>query len=221
MDPVTIVTTTLGFIGTAIKSYNIIKEIKDLPEAFKEVERQLPLVESILIDLMKRLASCKTTDADEMMLADQILLCEKDAKTLNEIFEKLAEKCAEDQNDTKTWAKARAWYREALQGMKARQVESLLKKILGRVKLLALNELVGMNSHLDHITEAIDRLSKVDSSLGGSEPERGGICAQQTNGDSASGTQYIVSGGVVNTGSYSGLTFRDVQNLTLGKAPAN
>ncbi|KAH0443549.1 phosphorylase superfamily protein [Colletotrichum camelliae] len=214
MDPITIITTTLGFVGTIVKSYNVIREIRELPEAFREVERQLPLVQRILSDVRQRLANSQTTDADRTTLENLIVPCQNDAKTLKDIFEKLEEGCKKDQDGIKAWAKARAWYREALRGTKAHRVESLMKTILDRVQLLASKELFDAHDYSVQIMEALDKISKVDASLDDSELEMGAIHASQTIQDNARGTQYNTAGGIVNTGDNSGNTFGNIGTLT-------
>lgn len=216
MDPISITSATVGFIGAAISSYNVIREIKELPEAFKEVERQLPLVHNILINIEQRLASSPITDADKPMLQELIVPCQNDAKALKEIFERMAKKCVEDQNGTKTWPKARAWYREALRGGKAHQVESLMKTILDRVQLLVSEKIFNLHDDSVQIKEALQKLSEIDASLEDSELEMGAIHAQQTIQDQATGTQVNSSGGVVNTGPHSGNTNTYNGPVTIG-----
>ncbi|KAF4905417.1 Disease resistance protein SUMM2 [Colletotrichum fructicola] len=214
MDPLSVVSSTIGIIGALSSAYETIKKIQNLPKAFDEVNKNLPLVRGVLQRVYERIQRIDpSVDENSDSIREAINTCHDKVELLQKIFATLEEKC-KDRDADKTWKRARAWYREAMRGMQADRVEGLMKEILDRMRILAMSQVFSLNDDLDEIKEAISSLSKVEPSLDESEMEMGAIYAQQTNRDHTTGTQYNMSGGVMNTGNNSGNTFGDVGTLT-------
>ncbi|KAF3800370.1 Regulatory protein AfsR [Colletotrichum gloeosporioides] len=214
MDPLSVISSTIGIIGAVASAYETIKKIQNLPKAFDEVNKNLPLVRGVLQRVYERIQRIDpSVDENSASIREAINTCHDKVEILQKIFATLEEKC-KDRDADKTWKRARAWYREAMRGMQADRVEGLMKEILDRMRILAMSQVFSLNDDLDEIKEAINSLSEVDPSLDDSEIEMGAIYAQQTNQDHATGTQYNMSGGVLNTGNNSGNTFGNVGTLT-------
>ncbi|KAF4927798.1 Regulatory protein AfsR [Colletotrichum viniferum] len=213
MDPLSVISSTIGIIGAVASAYETIKKIQNLPKAFDEVNKNLPLVQGVLQRVYERIQRIDPSVDNSDSIREAINTCHDKVELLQKIFATLEEKC-KDRDADKTWKRARAWYREAKRGMQADRVEGLMKEILDRMRILAMSQVFSLNDDLDEIKEAINSLSRVEPSLDDSEMELGAIYAQQTNRDHATGTQYNMSGGVMNTGNNSGNTFGDVGTLT-------
>ncbi|KAJ0293010.1 hypothetical protein CBS470a_002211 [Colletotrichum nupharicola] len=196
MDPLSVISSTIGIIGAVASAYETIKKIQNLPKAFDEVNKNLPLVR----DVLQHPSVAENSDS----IREAIKTCHDKVELLQKIFAALEEKC-KDRDAAKTWKRARAWYREAMRGMQADRVEGLMKEILDSMRILAMSQVFSLNDDLDEIKEAINSLSKVEPSLDDSEMEMGAIYAQQTNRDHATGTQYNMSGGVLTQGITRGI----------------
>ncbi|KAF9872634.1 hypothetical protein CkaCkLH20_09813 [Colletotrichum karsti] len=204
MDPLTITTSVVTLIGAISASYDTVGKIKDLPKAFDEVKKSLPIVQKVLEDTRKRLQTVQTAldDHNKQLVIQTVQQCEEKATILRDIFDKLERKCKEDRDADTTWSKAKAWYREALRGMKAHRVETLMKDIMGRIKALAMNELLSLHDDVDVVSSALAELSHAGSSLEDWEFEMGGNHATQVNESGAHGQQNNTQGGshVMNSG---------------------
>ncbi|KAJ0289985.1 hypothetical protein COL940_001087 [Colletotrichum noveboracense] len=195
MDPLSVISSTIGIIGAVASAYETIKKIQNLPKAFDEVNKNLPLVRDVLQRVYERIQRIDPSVAENSdSIREAIKTCHDKVELLQKIFAALEEKC-KDRDAAKTWKRARAWYREAMRGMQADRVEGLMKEILDSMRILAMSQVFSLNDDLDEIKEAINSLSKVEPSLDDSEMEMGAIYAQQTNRDHATGTQYNMSGG--------------------------
>ncbi|KAH7190422.1 Vegetative incompatibility protein HET-E-1 [Fusarium oxysporum] len=197
MDPLSIIASVIGITGAISAACKIIGNITDLPEAFDQVKRHLPLVQKTLEDARKRLESTALTDDQRESIHGTVNHCADKAKELKRIFDELENKCKQGQ-DAKSWAKVRTWYREALRGMKGHRVESLMNDILEDVKRLGLHEIFRLATQEDvkEIKKALEELSKVEPSLDDEEIEsRGLIYATQTVSEGAFGQQVTPHGG--------------------------
>jgi len=212
MDPLSIVASTIGIIGAISKSYEVVKTILNLPSAFEEVNKQLPLVNRTLRAAMLRLENGPApTDDEKAQITDIVKICQDKADKLVKIFQELEKKRKSDA-EAVSWVKLRATYRKVLAGLKAHRVEALMQEILKSVKNLALNQVfeAATKADLKEIEKAIKDLSQVQPSLEDSEFEgTGGIIAsltvasggraQQNNAQGDSNT--FTSGEIVAAGS--------------------
>ncbi|KAJ4179674.1 hypothetical protein NW759_017285 [Fusarium solani] len=197
MDPLSIIASVIGIVGAISATCKTISKITDLPKAFNQVKRHLPLVQKTLGDARKRLDSTTLTDDQRESILDTVNHCADKAKELKRIFDALENKCKQDQ-DAKSWVGVRAWYRDALRGIKGHRVESLMNDILEDVKRLGLHEIFRLATQEDvkEIKKALEELSKVEPSLDDEEIEsRGSIYATQTVIEGAFGQQINPSGG--------------------------
>ncbi|KAH8661760.1 ankyrin repeat protein [Ilyonectria robusta] len=206
MDPLSIVASVIGIVGATTKTYETIDKITGLPKAFDQVQKDLPLVRKILERAQERLNNSEPTDDQRKAILAIAKPCDDKAKELKRIFDELETKCKEDQG-AENWARVRVWYREALRGIKAHRVESLMEDILKGVEKLAWNEVfkLAMQEDLEGIKKAIEELSKVERSLEDSEIDtQGAIHASQTVAEGATAQMYNTQGGshTFNSGKY-------------------
>lgn len=176
MDPLTIITSTLGILSAVDQAYSGIQKLVNLPEAFKEVVRQLPLAEQLLNAaeiVLKDNPDAKTAASD--CLAD----CRKKAIALRNTFEKLKDRTntakeAAPSNDGEgqvEWLASSLveTYKTSLLRVKrmakANKVEKLMRDIME--KLETLSTLQGFKSavvwqdKLEEITASIEALTGV------------------------------------------------------------
>ncbi|PKS11382.1 hypothetical protein jhhlp_003145 [Lomentospora prolificans] len=216
MDPVTIITSVISIVGAIAGTYEAISKIADLPKAFDEVKKDLPLVQSILENAQERLTDpdLHTTEHSQAILAI-IEPCKDKAEELKKIFDKIETECKGDRG-AKDWTRVRDVYRKTLRGIKSHRVEVLMNEILKGLKRLALSQLFqsAMQKDLKAVEKAIEELSNVEPSVADSELDPpGSIQASQAIAAGATGSQTNVSGSnnTVNNGEYaisgSGHTF--------------
>lgn len=215
MDPLNIIASVIAICGAITKTYETIDKITGLPKAFDQVQKDLPFVRNILDRAQERLNNSEPTDDQRKAILAVAKPCDDKAKELKRIFDELETKCKQDQ-DVKSWARVRLLYREALRGVKAHRVESLMNDILKGVEKLAWNEVfrLAMQEDLEGIQKAIEELSKVQPSLDDSEFDTiGTIHAGQTVAQGATAQQNNSQGhdNTFNSGKYvtsgSGHTF--------------
>jgi hypothetical protein len=207
MDPLSITASIIGIIGGISAVSKTIKTIKGLPKAFDEVQKDLPLVLSILRGAQDSLIDSQEISDDEKNAVVAVLQPSRDkAEELKRIFDDVRAECEEDK-DARDWAKLRAAYRKALRGVKASRVEHLMMDILEGMKKLALSQVFKSATQHDMQTleKAIHDLSKVEPSLPDSEfGADGQIHASQHNASGAIAQQSNVQGGTntFNSGKY-------------------
>jgi hypothetical protein len=196
MDPLSIIASTISVVGAIVQTYEVVKTILGLPDAFKEVEKQLPIVEKTLRAAKSRLRKGPDpTDEEDAALASILKTCQDKATKLKGIFEKLQKKCKADAQAT-SWPKLRSVYRTALAGQKANRVEALMQEILKSIKALALHQVFQAvtTEDLKEIEKAIAKLARVPPSLDDSEFDSAGICASMNVASGGKGQQNNVQG---------------------------
>jgi len=204
MDPVIApIASVIGIIGGIAGAWNTISKISGLPEAFRQVEQHLPLVEKILENIVDELQTSSLDPHHVKAIQKIVSSCDEKAKRLGGIFEEIKQKC--EKEGTTDWATLRKAYRKALHGIKARRVEALMKDILQGLQKLALDRIFQpkIGGELDSISEAIKELSDVEPSLEDSEFGRQGPLGIQNIESGATGYQTNAVGDVVNHGIYA------------------
>ncbi|KAM0186124.1 hypothetical protein ACHAPI_011862 [Fusarium lateritium] len=202
MDPLSIIASVVGILGAIKATYKTIQKIKDLPEAFKEVEKNLPLVHKILRNARNRLEEEKEKGVDILENEYEAVLavlkpCETSAVALKQILEKLEEKCNKE-NKEKDWKRAQEWYRMALLNSKKKCVETLMDEILSGVEKLVWRETfqLATSEDVQSLKDAIGGLSEVEPSIEDSELESLGVInAEQHIAENATGQQNNIQGG--------------------------
>ncbi|KAK6535483.1 hypothetical protein TWF694_001939 [Orbilia ellipsospora] len=217
MDPLSIIASTIAIFGAISKTYDTIKKISGLPEAFEEVKRQVPIVNQILRGATLQLAQgLELNDEETASVLAIVNPCKEKAEKLENIFKKLQDKCQAEGGPLLWKDRIRNTYHSVLAGTKANKVERLMEDILKGAKLLALNQVFKTGQDLTAIEKAIESLAIVEPSIPDSELEGAGIInAQQSVASNAHGQQNNVQGGsnTFNTGQYIG------QNLYFGERP--
>lgn len=222
MDPLSIIASTLAILDGVSDTYTAIQKLVNLPEAFKEVSRQLPLAEELLIAaqaVLKENSDSKTKSASYECLQD----CKKKATTLRNILQELqdkAKKAAPEGQGQVEWTNSslidayKAGLLRFKKMAKANKVEKLMKEIMQ--KLEALSTLQGFKTattwqeKLEKIKDSIEALNLVaernpsieDEVLPDYGPERfqmnihdQGTGYQNEISNSGSGDMPIVQGG--------------------------
>lgn len=168
----------IGLISAAIEGlkicreiYKTIKDTKDLPEAFHDVNKQLPLAQSTL-EAAQRAAEdataagngdpdILTTEGESMLAA--VSVCTKKVEDLKKIFRK-ARDLREDGKPL------RKGYRAAVEklGGTNHQVEELMRGVLDSIISLSSNQVFRLATHddIDKINEALEELAAVEPSAG-------------------------------------------------------
>lgn len=197
MDPVSIIASTIAIIGAITTAYQVVKTISNLPSAFEEVNKQLPLVERTLRAADSRLREApEPTEKDNAAIAEIVKTCQEKATKLREIFEEL-EKKRESDTGAVSWTKVRAAYCRVLAGVKAHRVETVMEDILKSTKRLALNQVfqAATKGDLKEIEKAIEELARVQPSLDDSDFDGAeGITASMTIASGGKGQQNNVQG---------------------------
>lgn len=146
----------VGILDVAITTYNKIKDVAGLPEAFRKVGEKLPLTKHILDNV--QLQASKATDQVDAALTPVIHSCRDNAEKLKTILERI------DLNDG-SWSRnsyikvIKAW------GKKGR-VEELMRKILEDVQFVAADRTMqaATAEQLVSLKDAIEELSRVNPS---------------------------------------------------------
>ena len=175
MDPLKITVSIIDILGSVSATYKAIGTIKGLPEAFAEVQYNLPLVRRTLRSVQGKL--CDHQEITEDKRNDVVAILESihdQAQELQRVFYKIKKKCENDE-DVKEWSQFRNVYYRALRGVKTSRVEQLMKDILGGMKKLASSQTFksvsqgDMETLEETIEEAISNTSKLEPSLSDSE----------------------------------------------------
>lgn len=193
----------LGVISACItvfekakQGYDAAHNAKGLPEAFRKVSENIPLVLSILSSIYAILEARKNAIkhpgdvAHEQAFKDAVEVvqpvidkCQENAESLKHIFDKVLP------DDDASWLKR---YRLALHTLKLgrkQKVEDLMKEILEKLSLLQTDHYFGTAIQSDNLQTAIQQLKKVSSSLPDDEGNSGG-----TFNNSGSGPQNVSTG---------------------------
>ncbi|KAM0549869.1 hypothetical protein ACHAPJ_009116 [Fusarium lateritium] len=206
MDPLSVIASIISILGAIKGTYKTIESIKDLPEAFRVVEKNLPFAQNILKIARNRLEAREDGGNEipehERNAVQSILeSCERSADALKTILKQLEDKCLKERSE-KNWAKARGWYRIALQYSKRKRVETLMEEVLSGVEKLIQQEIFQLATTEDvdklkqDLMEAIKGLSEVEPSIDDPELDNmGGVHAEQYIGQNGHGQQNINQGG--------------------------
>lgn len=164
----------VGLISAAIEGvkicreiYKTIKDTKDLPEAFHEVNKQLPLAQNTLEAAQQAAQEAATTgnsnlakEAESMRAT--ISACSKKVEELKKIFRK-ARDLREDGHPF------RKGYRAVVEKMGGtnHRVEELMRGILDSVLSLGANQVfrLATRDQVDKIKQALDALDAVEPSI--------------------------------------------------------
>jgi hypothetical protein len=200
MDPLSLIASTLTIIQSISSTYNFIQHIKGLPNAFKEVGQELPLVKETL-DLVRSQfqASC-LDDSSQKAIEPIIRGCHEKIKALNEIMQEIEKKKKKKKNDKNAndWSALVSSYRTMMLRMgKAHRVEVLMQGILSGLKGLAVHHLFlgATKAQVDKLEDAIQRLSEVEPSLPDSDFESSGTTFTQAVGDGGKANMFNAVGG--------------------------
>jgi NACHT NTPase-like protein len=199
MDPASllgIIGTTVTIIEATLKSTQTIIKIADLPAAFKQVEKHLPLVKRTLYDA-ERTIKGSNDDLPVNSIEKILNECQERVEQLDVIFTELEEKCNQDKEKA-SWSTVRSWYRDVLRGIKGHRVEVLMKEIMGSLtKLGTLATFRGATQQdMEEIKAALKELLKVEPSLDDAEfGALGSNYATQNVAPSAVGAMVQASGG--------------------------
>lgn len=203
MDPLHVIASVTSIIGDITTKYTTIDNIANLPNAFEEVKRTLPIVGGIFFGMKERLGKRKLPVEQSQAILNNLKPCEDKIKELQRVIDVIKTEFEADQH-AGDWARVRHAYHKALGRVKALGVESLMKDILKGIKKLAqvqVFELVTQDD-LKAIENALEKLESVESSLEVSELDStGNNYASQTVAANGTGHQYNTQGGAVFNGS--------------------
>lgn len=159
IEVISLISSIITLIDTTSEVYKAIKDLKDLPKAFKEVQIRLPIVQDTLKSA--RSHAQKTTSIVTSAAEIESLLknCEAKAKELLDIFKQI-----EDSEDKS----AKAFYRKVvLKVGKEHKVESIMDAILKDVQVLASHRVMqsATQVQVEKLQTAIEGMAKVKPSV--------------------------------------------------------
>lgn len=172
MDPGSIIAaidTTLGVCGHVVELFQAIKDIRELPDAFKQLGTKIALVEEIL-NKTRDVIVARTDERDREVAMQTIKSCQEQIQQLQDILEIIQKNSGDPQADSfKIWSSIKKFYRNAVlrlgKGSKGR-VEDLTKEILESLRLLS--QWCGLE---DQLKKAMDDINNVEASLEDEECE--------------------------------------------------
>lgn len=151
-----IASSAITFVTTANTLYNTIKSFQGLPKEFDETERRLPLALATLEEFRKHISDGIEPDK-RIALEEALKPCIQSAQKLEAIFEGIKKHEGRD---------GLSRYRIVVIKMgKASRVEVLLQEIMKCLQALAINYVSRMANSIPQLTDAIEVLSKVESSI--------------------------------------------------------
>ncbi|KAK1585471.1 uncharacterized protein LY79DRAFT_268892 [Colletotrichum navitas] len=219
MDPLSITASTITVIQSLIAAYDTIKHIKDLPKAFAEVGRNLPLVKETL-DLAQQALDADRPDEDvQGAIQPALAECLKRARTIKDIFSEIEPGRQNEKGGAREWSVFVRFYRKKVVPFgKAHKVEALMRDILSKLKVLAIHHVFKAHAEslgqMEKLEGAIKALAEVEPSLPDSEFD-GGSGTNVTQNISDSGR------GLVSTGERSENTMGDTTKYQSGGGPMN
>lgn len=190
MDPLSIIASIITIVDSILSTYSAIREIKGLPKAFEEVERNLSLVRETLEIAQRQLHYNTPSDAEKRAIEPVTKTCESTLDELNKILTKIQKQKKEDNGETKDWSSLAKFYHKVVIPMgKAHRVETLMCSIMRSLKVLAIHQMfkAATQSQIGKLEEAIKGLSQVEPSIPDSDFESKGSTINQTNNDRANG----------------------------------
>lgn len=159
IEIVGLIAAIVGLIEGTAEAYNAIKDLKDLPRAFKEVSKRLPIVKDTL-QTAKRQAEKTTPDVESAAKIEPLLTgCEAKAKDLLDIFKQIED--AEGKS-------VKAIYRTLVLKLgKAHKVEALMDAIMKDVQVLAADRVfqTATQAQVEKLQQAIEELAKMKPSV--------------------------------------------------------
>jgi hypothetical protein len=206
MDPLSIIAGIITIVDSTLSTYSAIREIKGLPKAFEEVERNLSLVKETIEIAQHQLYYNTPSDAEKRAIEPVIKRCECMLDELNKILTKIQKQKKEGNGETKDWPSLAKFYRKVVIPMgKAHRVETLMSSIMKNLKALAIHQMfkAATQAQIGKLEEAIKGLSQVEPSIPDSDFETNGSTINQINNDHANGflctegTMYNITGGNV------------------------
>lgn len=206
MDPLSIIAGIIAIVDSILSTYSAIREIKGLPKAFEEVERNLPLVKETLQIAEQQLHNNSPSDAEKRAIEPIIIACESKLKELHKVLTKIQKQKKEGNGEIKDWSSLAKLYQKVVVPMgKAHRVESLMSAMIGSLKALAIHQMfkAATQPQVGKLEEAIKKLSQVEPSIPDSDFESGRSTVNQTNNDRSNGflctegTMHNVVGGNV------------------------
>jgi hypothetical protein len=162
-------------IENIIEAYDSIKNLRDLPEAFQEVSKRLPLVEQTLRDAKMPVKKLKSAD-DAIVMENVLHSCDEKTDKLLEVFRKIANK-SKDKYDSSV-------YRAVVIKQDKQRVETLMGGILEDLAGLVAHRVfpAEVQKHVGPLKEAKEELAKVSPSLADSDlDEQPGAANQYGN----------------------------------------
>lgn len=176
-----------------VETYDSVKDLRGLPEAFQEVNKRLPLVEQTLRDTKS--PSKKLKSANDVKALETVLYsCEEKAGKLLQIVAKVGKK-SENQYDSSVYRKI------AIKQGKHR-VETLMDGILEDLGVLVAHNVfpAEIQKQVEPLAKAREELAKVSPSLGDSDlTEQSGAANQYGDNNRqynlfSEGTQKVADG---------------------------
>lgn len=172
MDPGSIIAaidTALGVCGHVVELFQAIKDIRELPDAFKQLGTKIALVEEIL-NKTRDVIVARTDEGDREVAMQAIKSCQEQIQQLQDILETIQNSSGDPQADSsKIWSSIKKFYRNAVlrlgKGSKGR-VEDLTREILESLRLLS--QWCGLE---DQLKKAMDDINNVEASLEDEECE--------------------------------------------------
>ncbi|KAJ5646828.1 hypothetical protein N7490_003200 [Penicillium lividum] len=176
-----------------IEEYDSIKDLRGLPEAFQEVNKQLSLVEQTLRNVKTPAKKLKSA-SDTLALGTLLDNCDQRAENLREIFRSIAKK-SNGQYDPSV-------YRATLMKQGKRRVETLMDGMLEDLGIFLAHPMFPAEIHeqVGPFAKAREELIKVSASLHDSDlDEQPGTVSQYGDNNrqynlSGEGRQNIVDG---------------------------
>ncbi|RYP03330.1 hypothetical protein DL764_005226 [Monosporascus ibericus] len=182
-----LISAIMGIIDVASKFYTAIENTNNLPQAFREIAQRLPLVLDTLGTMKARFQPEDVSSDAYAVIWPTMEGCKDKAERLKNILRAVAA-----QPDPSRIER----YRLAVRRLgKESKVEELMKGIIEDVQLLAANRIVQLKAEdkIDQLTEAIQALSKVPSSVPDGPTFTYSGTGDQIN-NTGSGTQNINKG---------------------------
>ncbi|KAH7113408.1 WD domain-containing protein [Dactylonectria macrodidyma] len=217
MDPLSVITSTITVVQAISSTYKAIQHLRGLPNEFNEVNRNLPLAQDTLGLARDQLEGLALDESSKKALQPLVSGCEEKAKMLQDIFKKV-EKGVKNAED----GSVLNFYRTSLLRLgKAHRVETLMQGILGGLDALAANQLfrTATQSQMAELKEAIDQLSKVESSVPDSDFE-GSMTNSQNIASGGTGYLSVITGQGHNINPGSGEQYI-AQTMTFGTKSRN
>ncbi|EPE05937.1 ankyrin repeat protein [Ophiostoma piceae UAMH 11346] len=187
MDPLSVIASTLAIIQAITASYKAIQNIHDLPNEFKEVETYLPLVYDTLKQVEERIKNADLDEASKTAIRPLVSACKAKTEELQTMFAQMEGRKG----------RAVAIYRGLLiQLGKENRVETLMQGILERLGMIADNQVMrgATHSQMAKLTDAVEALSHVESSVPDADLDRASMNAIQNITENATGNQAVNSG---------------------------